>query len=274
MTIKLIAFDIDDTLLSSAKVILPSTIAAVHECLARGLKIVLCTGRPLAGVAPFLAELGVTGDDQYVVTYNGAVTETVSGRLIISHLIDRAGYAAMTDFAAAHRLPFNVVDPQSAIITADHDLDPMIVVQAYENRAGVLIREPGEMPADFAIAKGVFVGTEAQLDAAENAVRVAFSPRFSVIRAGRQFLEVMALGIDKGKALLALGEQLGILPEEMMAFGDEENDLAMFDAVGTAVAMGNGTDVAKAHADVVTASNDEDGIAKALASLVLGDTGV
>lgn len=63
MTIKLIALDIDDTLLNSKGEILPSTIAAVHDALAQGIKIVLCTGRPLAGVKSFLAQLGIAGDD-------------------------------------------------------------------------------------------------------------------------------------------------------------------------------------------------------------------
>ena len=64
--------------------------------------------------------------------------------------------------------------------------------------------------------------------------------------------------------LKELGEKIGIDTDEMMAFGDERNDISMFDIVGTAVAMGNGSQEAKDHADFVTASNDDDGIAKAL----------
>ncbi|WP_179393965.1 Cof-type HAD-IIB family hydrolase [Lacticaseibacillus absianus] len=271
MSIKLIALDIDDTLLTSDQTILPSTKAAVAAALARGIKVVLCTGRPLAGVQPFLDALGITGPDQYVVTYNGAVIETVAGQVVAKRLIDRAGYETLTAYAKAQHLPFNVLDEDSVIYTADRDVDAITVVQALENQAGILIRDPEDLPADFAIAKGLFVGDPAQLDAAEPAVHAAFDADYSVIRAGRYFLEVMQAGVDKGQALRDLAALLGFTRDELMAVGDEGNDLAMFAAVGTAVAMGNGSDIAKAAAGHVTGTNDEGGLAAAIERFALTD---
>ncbi|WP_125702354.1 Cof-type HAD-IIB family hydrolase [Lacticaseibacillus daqingensis] len=271
MPIQLIALDIDDTLLTSQKQLLPTTIAAVQAALARGIKVVLCTGRPLAGVAHYLKALGISGPEQYVVTGNGAVSETVTGTVVAKHLIDRAGYEAMTAYAIAHHLPFNVLDEAGVIYTADHDVDAMIVVQAAENFAGLKIRQPAELPADFAIVKGLFVGPEALLDAAEAGVRAQFGQTHSVLRAGRNFLEVMHEGVTKGQALRDLGAVLGIPAANMMAVGDEGNDIAMFEAVGCAVAMGNGTEAAKAAADFVTATNDEDGLALAIKRYALQD---
>lgn len=268
MTIKLIALDIDDTLLTSDKTILPSTIDAIHQCLDRGIKIVLCTGRPLAGVRPWLEELGISGPDQYVVTYNGAMIQSTTGAIIAKKLIDNAGYRQLTAFGKTHHLPFNVLDAESRIYTADRDVDFVTVVQAMENSAGLSVREPDELPDDFAITKGLYVGNQALLDANEALVRETFGEAFSVIRAGKNFLEVMPQGVDKGNALQTLGDAIRIKPSEMMGFGDEGNDLQMFATVGTAVAMGNGSQIAKAHADYVTASNDDGGIAKAIAKFV------
>lgn len=270
MAVKLIALDIDGTLLSSKQEILPSTKRAVTEALNAGIKIVLCTGRPLAGVSHFLKELGVAGDDQYVVTYNGAVTETVSGHVVAKHLLDRTAYEKLTAFGQAHQVPFNVLDENSEIYTADRDLHFLEVVQAMENSAGLKIRTPEEMPADFEIAKGVFVGSEELLDATEPALRVEFEPQYSVVRASRWFLEVMAAGVNKGQALRDLAKVLDLDPAEMMAVGDEGNDLAMFAAVGVSVAMGNGSDEAKAGAKYVTARNDDDGLAMAIDKYALG----
>lgn len=269
MTIKLIALDIDDTLLNSKGEILPSTIAAVHDALAQGIKIVLCTGRPLAGVKSFLAQLGIAGDDQYVVTYNGAIIESVAGRVLVKHLLDRATYVRLTEFAAAHHVPFNVLDEHSTIYTADRDIDFMTVVQAMENSAGMLVRDPAEMPADFAIAKGLFVGRRAVLDAAEPAVVAEFGDDFYVVRVSPNFLEVMAPQVDKGKGLAELAKQLEITAAEVMAVGDEANDLPMFSFAGTAVAMGNGSEIAKGHADYVTGTNDAGGLADAIRKLAL-----
>ncbi|MCI1892706.1 MAG: Cof-type HAD-IIB family hydrolase [Schleiferilactobacillus harbinensis] len=269
MTIKMIALDIDDTLLDSKGKILPSTITAIHEALARDIKIVLCTGRPLAGVAHFLKELGVTGDDQYVVTYNGAVIESVSGHVLVKHLLNKATYERLTQYAAEHHIPFNVLDENSTIYTADRDIDFITVVQAMENSAGIFVRTPAEMPADFEIAKGLFVGTEEQLDAVESTVMAEFSDAYYVVRAGRNFLEVMDSKVDKGKALAELAQKLGMTADEVMAVGDEGNDLPMFEFAGTAVVMGNGSEVAKAHADYVTGTNDEGGLADAIRKFAL-----
>lgn len=269
MTIKLIALDIDDTLLTSDKTILPSTLEAITKCLAQGIKVVLCTGRPLAGVKLWLDELGIDGPDQYVVTYNGAIIQSTTGAIIAKKLIDNAGYRWLTAFGQANHLPFNVLDAESRIYTADQDVDFVTVVQAMENSAGLSVRQPDELPKDFAITKGLYVGNQAKLDAAEPLVRETFGVAFSVIRAGKNFLEVMPAGVDKGNALKALGDAIRIKPEEMMGFGDEGNDLQMFATVGLAVAMGNGTPIAKAHADFVTATNDDGGIAKAIHQFVL-----
>ena len=85
-------------------------------------------------------------------------------------------------------------------------------------------------------------------------------------------IEINAAGVNKGKGLLELGEILGISREEIMAFGDGDNDIAMLREVGFGVAMQNADEEVKAVADYVTGSNDEDGVTKAIARFVLGET--
>ena len=82
-------------------------------------------------------------------------------------------------------------------------------------------------------------------------------------------IEVNAAGVNKGKALVRLGEILGISREEIMAFGDGANDLDMMKEVGIGVAMGNGKEEIKEAADYIAASNDEDGVARFLEEYVL-----
>ena len=73
----------------------------------------------------------------------------------------------------------------------------------------------------------------------------------------------MHADVNKGKAVQYLANKLGFAPDEIMAIGDEKNDIPMFQFAGTAVAMGNGSAEAKAHVDFITADNDSDGIAQA-----------
>lgn len=263
--IKMIAIDIDGTLLNSAGHVTAGTIAAIKAAVAQGVKVVLCSGRPLVGVTPFLEELGLSGEEeQYVITFNGAVITRANGQILREHRLDRATYEAVTAFAQTNKLPHFVLDPAGEVITADRDVDATAVVQAWENKAGVLVRDPEEMPADFELAKGVFCGDAARLDAATPAVTAAFGDDHYVVRADANFLEVMNAKASKGQALAELLELLDLAPENLMAIGDGMNDLPMLQLAGTGVAMGNAGDAVKAVAQHVTVTNDEDGVAAAI----------
>lgn len=269
MSIKLVALDTDGTLLSSQNKILPSTKKAVKRALEQGIKVVLCSGRPLAGLEPYMKELGIKGKDQYAVTLNGAITRNASGEMLTHDLVSNEQYRVLTKFAREQEVPFNVVSTDSQIITADHDVDYFELLQAWENTAGMLIRQPEEFPDDYEVAKGCFVGDTELLNKVESILRKEFGEQLYVVRAADHFLEVLNPKVSKGNGLLELGEKIGIKPKEMAVFGDERNDISMFDVVGTAIAMGNGSDEAKKHANFATASNDDDGIQLAFDKYIL-----
>lgn len=136
------------TLLNSASKILPSTKKAVKKALDNGVKVVICSGRPLAGLRPYMDELGIKGKDQYAVTLNGAIVRNADDEILTKDLVSNRDYRRLTAFAKENHVPFNVVDSDSKIITADHDVDFMELVQSWENKAGMLIRQPDEMPDD------------------------------------------------------------------------------------------------------------------------------
>lgn len=264
MTIKMIAFDIDDTLLSSEGKILESTKRAVKLALKKGIKIVLCTGRPLAGVTHYLNELGVLGDDQYVVTNNGAIIESISGNIISKRVLDNASYRRLVKYSHDNGLKYYALDDNSNVYTDDRDINRIAVIQAYENRAGIYFRSPSELPNDFEVTKVAYVGEKEDLDAYENVVKSEFKDMCYVVRAGDWFLELMHKNVSKAAGLQDLSTKINISPDEIMAFGDEQNDIPMFKYVGNAVCMKNGSDKAKEYADYITDSNDNDGIAKAM----------
>lgn len=124
--IKLIAIDTDGTLLNSQGEIQASTKEAISKALDRGVKVVLCSGRPIAGLAPYMNELGIKGEDQYAVTLNGAISRKASREIMTSDLIANSVYRQLTAYALSLKLPFNIVDFESRIITLNHDIDPMV----------------------------------------------------------------------------------------------------------------------------------------------------
>ncbi len=261
--IKIIAIDIDDTLLTSQQQLHPTTIQAIHDVHAQGIKVVLCSGRPLAGLLPWLQQLGIDGPDEYVVSYNGGIVQSVSGKVISKHLLDNATYRRLFEFAKLHNVPFNVLDDESNIYTADRDVNWVIVAQAAENSAGMFIRTPDELPEDFTITKGLFVGDPKQLDAIQPAVEREFADCY-VVRAGQPFLEVMHANVNKGAGLHALAQALNFTADEVMAIGDQGNDLSMLRYATNSVAMGNAIDEAKQIARYETKTNVEDGVAHAI----------
>lgn len=262
--IKLIAIDIDDTLLNSQHRISEDTKAALKMALSQGIKVVLCSGRPLAGVSPFLKELGLSGDDQYVITYNGGLVETVSGKILSREILDNDAYRRIVKYVTENQMQYYVLDDQSNVYTSDHDINRIAVVQAWENSAGILVREPDELGNDFEITKAAIIGEKADLDKFEAPVKKEFSNDYYVVRAADNFLEIMHQNVNKGNGIKKLMKILDIKADEIMAFGDEQNDIPMFKLAGTAIAMGNGSKLAKSHADYITDDNDNDGIAKAL----------
>lgn len=263
MAIKFIALDTDGTLLDSNGQILPSTKKAIKNALNHGIKVALCSGRPIAGLEHFMKEVGIVGPDQYAITLNGAITRTADGKVMTEDLVSNQLYRKMYDYGKKNHIPFNVVSPDSKIITGDHDVDLMVYTQAYENSATLYIREPDELPTDFAVAKGCFVGRADLMDHWESKIRQEFGQDLYVVRADPHFVELLHPNVSKGNGLKELTEKLRIKPAEVMAIGDERNDISMFNFAGTAVCMGNGSEEAKKHADYVTTSNDEDGISNA-----------
>ena len=107
------------------------------------------------------------------------------------------------------------------------------------------------------------------IDSAE-AIRITEEyEQFSFVSGGVGNIEIMDRAVGKGTALLELGRLLGIAQEEIMAVGDSENDLDMIRKAGLGVAMANGEEIVRRHADVLTLSNDEDGAAAAIEQYVL-----
>lgn len=272
MTKKLIALDTDGTLLDPNGKILESSKKVIKKALDHGIKVVLCSGRPIDGLKDYLTKLGITGSAQYVITLNGAIIRNTDDDIISENLVPNSFYRRMTAFGMANKISFNIVDAESRIITADHNVDPLIYIQAFENNAPLYIRNPDQLPEDnIPIAKGCFVGKPELLDQWEKQIRKEFGKELYVVRADPHFLELLNSEVSKGYALKQLCQKLNIMPENVIAIGDEKNDIPMFNFAGTAICMKNGNSEAKEAADYITAANNDDGIAKALKKFVFND---
>ena len=123
-------------------------------------------------------------------------------------------------------------------------------------------RTVDEMTPEMNIIKMMMIDEPEVLDPAITKLPLHFTEKYTTVKSTPFYYEIMNKNASKGNALAKLADHLGLNKDEVMAIGDNENDLSMIDYAGIGVAMGNATENVKTIADVHTTSNDEDGVAQ------------
>ncbi len=264
---RLVALDVDGTLLDPSHTLLPRTRAAVQSAQRQGTTICLATGKLLASTQPLLAEMGIGG---LHITCNGAALmnaatgKPVSAWPLDDHLIALA-LAAIRELAP--EMPIAWYSADAIYTDAERGLLDDTLAAYHEPAVRHVARlEPSTLPPPL---KFLMTGDHARLLVLRDALLERIGDAGSVVRTPRDFVEVMAPGVSKGVALLRLAKRLGITREEIVAIGDGENDIPLLQAAGLVIAMGTAMPSLRAHAQRQTLSNAEDGVAHALERLGL-----
>lgn len=267
MTIKLIALDLDGTLLNSEKKISVANQAALAAAHARGVKIVLTTGRPLAAVEPYLAELNLLHADEYAITFNGGLVQTNDGGILDQVGFSYQDVATIRQVTESLGLPLDVVQGGDVyVLSAQRDslyptCNPML---------NYLPTQFEDLDPNALYNKAVTATEPAFIDAQMSKIPSELHEQFEIFKSRDILLEWSPKGVHKANGLRRLIDHLGLDVSQVMACGDEENDLSMIKWAGLGVVMQNGTAVVKAAADIVTPmTNDEDAVAWAVQHYVL-----
>jgi len=271
--IKAIILDVDGTLLNSEKQLLEETKKALMKCQENGIKIILASGRPTSGLTGLATELELDKNDGLLVSYNGSkimnfatkeelFSQTISvedGKAVLEHMkkfkvypmIDKDEYMYVNN---AYAEDITVEGSKRAVI------------QREIRNGNFLVCEKLDLAefADFELNKILTAGEPEYLIDNHKAMMEPFKDKLNCVFTSTFYFEFTAKGVDKAKALDTVLIPLGYTKENMIAFGDSQNDMTMIDYVGVGVAMDNAVDEVKNVANFVTASNDENGIAKAL----------
>lgn len=264
---KIIALDMDGTLLNSEKKITEKTKEALNNVKKKGVKIVLASGRPIDGLKKYLKELDLIEDDQYVLSYNGClVQETKSGKVI--HEIGLTGKDLHYMYELSQKLGVNI----HAFSTVNGLITPKISkytkVEAELNGIDIKEIEFNEIPEDEHIVKIMFIDEEDILDKSIEGIPREVYEKYNVVKSTPYFLEIINKNGNKGIGLKALGDYLNITKDEMIAAGDAGNDKEMIEYAGLGVAMKNSTEDIKSISNYITSSNDNDGIAKVIEKFI------
>lgn len=264
MSVKLVAIDIDGTLLDSNRKITPKVKETLQKANEKGIYIVLCTGRPLPGVKEQLTELDLYGDNDYVITYNGSLVQaTKTNKIISEYSLSYDDFLEIELMSRKVGTHLHTIDDK-AIYTANRDIGKYTVHEAYLVDMPLKYRTVEEMTPDLSIIKMMMIDEPEILDKAISQLPEEFSNKYTTVKSTDFYYEILNKEASKGNALAKLADHLGIQQSEVMAIGDNENDLSMIEYAGIGVAMGNATESVKQAADIQTSSNDEDGVAEVL----------
>ena len=271
--IKLIALDLDGTLLTTDKKLTDYSREVLAKAIAQGCEVVVSSGRPISAIPKELLEFPGT---RYVVSANGArIVDLKEKKTLYENLIPVETAEKVLDVFAQYDDVYEIfVDgigyTQAEGMTKLEYYFPTPAMREYMVTTRIPVEDVKatlykyNRPLDK--LHGIFHSKDEKKSAAKQLAEI---PGLEVTGAFGNNHEVNAAGTNKGYALQVLGELIGIGTEEMMACGDGMNDYEMLRTVGLAVAMENGHEDVKAIADYVTEPNDENGVAKAIERFVL-----
>lgn len=271
LSIKLIAVDLDGTLLSSNNSILPETQKTLKQAIDSGIQVVLATGRPLSGVMQFNQELGLAGDKQYNIVFNGAVIQNLAGKVLMNQEMNYHDFTNMRRLQRLAHVNLHFETPE-CFWTCDRELGVNLSVNAAMTKNIIKVRKAEEIPQDFTFNKVGFSETDdvEEVEKLWNNIPEWAFAKYDVVRSFSSNIEINIKDASKGNALINLADRLKIAPSQVMVFGDQGNDISMFlNPSFKKVAMGNAIEMIKDNADYITEDNDHDGIAKALKKFVL-----
>jgi len=270
---RMLALDVDGTLLDRSGNLLPSTTAAVARAAEAGIRPILCTGRRYRRAMPVAEQLGINAP---IVCNSGAIVKNPADHSTLWRAdLDPTTAATLIDLFEAHRQPivsYTDRDPSRAdFLICPRHANPYLADYVDQNSGH------SEYAADWT-AEPLFhvcaVGPLALMRGFESVVLASLSDRVRVfVQRGARYLGVMCEVIrrDAGKwaAVLHVAEQWGIAPDEICAVGDDVNDLTMIEGAGLGVAMGHAPPEVLAVADHITGDHDHDGVAMLVERVLL-----
>lgn len=262
--IKLIAIDIDGTLLNEKHMLSDRVKEALKKKRQEGVYIVLCTGRPILGVQEYLKALELNEPDNYVITFNGAlVQKTDTKEILAHHTLDIHDYYKINTLAMELGLHMHT-ETTEAMYTSNRDISPYTVIESGMTNMPLHYRTPEEMDKEMVVSKMMMIDDPQLLSKRIPDIPSDYTDTYEFVQSAPYFLEILNKQATKGNALKDLTERLGLQPEEVMAIGDNMNDYTMIEYAGTGVAMGNAVDGIKEIANEITKTNAEDGVAYAI----------
>lgn len=267
MMYKLIALDLDGTVLNSKVEVLQSTVEAVHFARRQGVKVVVATGRIVGEAAQFAKEIGASS--AMITSGGAAISDPVNNKDVKEWTMPVETSAQIMEILQGRPISAMIYVGEHLYMTSYSDAQFIQSprVEGYwssriieDDLAGLIRREK------LGVCK-IFARGEIN-ELAEALCQFNCLPGIHITRSAEDNFEVMPEGVNKGRSLRMLADLMGISMQQVIAIGDSDNDSDMLKMAGMPVVMGNGDEAVKKLARYLTSSNDEGGVAQAIYHLI------
>ena len=263
--IKVICCDIDGTLVRDDKSLSEENIRWIHKAVTeKGVHFTLVSGRPVNGVLPFYRRMGITGP---VSCFNGGTLVDENGNIVDDHRMGTDLALELLNIGEESKADIVIFDGMKWYLKTRDCYCYALKRKVYESECGT--GDLRELLGRFETNKMIFLSPDKNvLDSLLETIKEKIDPsRCTLYRSG-DFLEIMPSGYDKSSAVDALAKLFDVPLSQIMALGDDYNDVTMLKRAGYSVAMGNAVEEAKQAAKYITDTNNNDGVAKAIRRFV------
>lgn len=261
--IKLIAFDIDGTIVNKDDRLLDATKDIIKDLKQRGKEIVLCTGRTFNGFYWIREELGLMDFDDYSITCTGAfVRQNATGKALIKKVLTKSDIENIYVKLDDKNIDFRIDTRDIFYCNSENLTEEFLSDQAVVRMPRLMYESLNDI--DDYIGRACFVSDENTLNSFESRHKEDFCKSYRYMRNDRRITEILHKDAGKSETLLDLVNMLDLKLDQVMYFGDGVNDIKCLKAVGVGVAMGNAVEQTKQAADFVIGDNNSPAIAEFL----------
>ncbi|UDG81477.1 Sugar phosphatase YidA [Candidatus Profftia lariciata] len=264
MSIKLIAIDLDGTLLNKDYIITPAVKKSILTARSHDVHILLATGRPFVGVRQYLRDLELDKVGCYCLCNNGGlIVHANNGKPLFETLLDHKDYIYLESLShqiGSHFHAFN----HHVLYTANRNISKYTIHESFITGIPLYFCPANEMDKNIKFPKVMMIDHPDILNKAIERIPKEVYKLYTIMKSSPYYLEILNKNANKGKGVALIAKYLNISRENIMSIGDHDNDLAMVKYAGIGVAMGNAEPILKEVAQFITNTNEEDGVMVAI----------
>ncbi|MCH5385049.1 Cof-type HAD-IIB family hydrolase [Limosilactobacillus reuteri] len=257
--IKMVALDLDNTLLNSNKEISQRNERVLKQLHQQGIKVVLCTGRPINAIWPYIEQLGLTDPEDYTITFNGGLVINNESREHLFELgMKKSDLLPLFSYVKSKKIPLNILDFERVYELNDY---PGSIYRTVLKNIEFQALPMSDVP-EITYSKAVMAITPEKLSPIIKELPAELKAHYHAVQSQPMIMEFLPKKLNKAVGLKALLDHFSDDFSNLMTFGDADNDLEMIKAAAQGIVMENGLPNVKAVATAITDTNDNDGVAR------------